>query len=100
MKGCRAPLKNPDGALQYQQAFRQMRALSIQLQISPLSSAILKPNQAKLIMYNLGQGRIQGGDDPLKPTKVTLFIMFHTFQKTTFAIKDHFFVHCFVTAVL
>jgi len=26
--------------------------------------------------------------------------MFYTIQKTTFAIKDHFFVHCFVTAVL
>jgi len=24
--------------------------------------------------------------------------MFYTIQKTTFAIKDHFFVHCFVTA--
>jgi len=26
--------------------------------------------------------------------------MFYTIQKTTLAIKDHFFVHCFVTAVL
>jgi len=32
-----------------------MRAFSIQLQINPLSSAISKPNQAKLIMYNLGE---------------------------------------------
>jgi len=32
--------------------------------------------------------------------KVTLFAMFYTIQKTTLAIKDHFFVHCFVTAVL
>jgi len=32
-----------------------MRALSSQLQISPLSSAMSKPNQAKLIMYNLGE---------------------------------------------
>jgi len=32
-----------------------MRAFSIQLQISPLSAAISKPNQAKLIMYNLGE---------------------------------------------
>ena len=32
-----------------------MRAFSSQLQISPLSSAISKPNQAKLIMYNLGE---------------------------------------------
>jgi len=55
-----------------------MRAFSSQLQISPLSSAISKPNQAKLIMYNLGQERMQGGGDrpPLKPTKVTLFTMF------------------------
>jgi len=29
-----------------------MRALSSQLQTSPLSSAILKPNQAELVMYN------------------------------------------------
>jgi len=49
------PPKNPDGALQYQQAFRQMGAFSIQLQISPLSKAIAKTNQAKLIMYNLGE---------------------------------------------
>jgi len=32
-----------------------MRASSSQLQISPLSSAMSKPNQAKLIMYNLGK---------------------------------------------
>jgi len=32
-----------------------MRAFSIQLQISPLSRAISKPNQAELIMYNLGE---------------------------------------------
>jgi len=32
-----------------------MRTFSIQLQISPLSSAISTPNQAKLIMYNLGE---------------------------------------------
>jgi len=32
-----------------------MRAFSSQLQISPLSSAILKRNQAKLVMYNLGE---------------------------------------------
>jgi len=32
-----------------------MRAFSSQLQISPLSSAVSKPNQAKLIMYNLGE---------------------------------------------
>jgi len=32
-----------------------MRAFSIQLQISPLSRAISKPNQAKLIMYNVGE---------------------------------------------
>jgi len=32
-----------------------MRAFSIQLQISPLSSTISKPNQAKLIMYTLGE---------------------------------------------
>jgi len=58
-----------------------MCAFSSQLQISLLSSAILKPNQAKLIMYNLGQGRIQGAIGaiaPLKPTKVTLFTMFYT----------------------
>jgi len=39
-----------------------MRAFSSQLQISRLSSAISTPNQAKLMMYNLGQGRILGGD--------------------------------------
>jgi len=32
-----------------------MRAFSIQLKISPLRRAISKPNQAKLIMYNLGE---------------------------------------------
>jgi len=32
-----------------------MSAFSIQLQISPLSRAISKPNQAKLIMYNSGE---------------------------------------------
>ena len=32
-----------------------MRAFSSQLQISPLSSAISKPSQAKLVMYNLGE---------------------------------------------
>jgi len=32
-----------------------MRAFSIQLQINPLSRDISKPNQAKLIMYNLGE---------------------------------------------
>jgi len=32
-----------------------MGAFSIQLQISPLSKAIAKTNQAKLIMYNLGE---------------------------------------------
>jgi len=32
-----------------------MRTFSSQLQISPLSSAISKPNQAKLTMYNLGE---------------------------------------------
>jgi len=32
-----------------------MRAFSNQLRISPLSSAISKPNQAKLIMYNFGE---------------------------------------------
>jgi len=32
-----------------------MRAFSSQLQISPLSSAISKPNQSKLIMYNFGE---------------------------------------------
>jgi len=36
----------------FQQAFRQMRAFSIQLQIIPLSRAISKPNQVKIIMYN------------------------------------------------
>jgi len=30
-----------------------MHAFSSQLQINPLSSAISKPNQAKLMMYNL-----------------------------------------------
>jgi len=49
------PPKNPDGGLYYQQAFRQMRAFSIQLQISPLSRAVLKPNHAKQIIYNLGE---------------------------------------------
>jgi len=34
--------------------------------LAPLSSAISKPNQAKLIMYNLGQGRIQGAIVPPK----------------------------------
>jgi len=38
----------------YQQAFRQMRAFSSQLQISVLSSAFSKPNQAKLTMFTLG----------------------------------------------
>jgi len=32
-----------------------MRAFSSQLRISPLSSAISKPNQDKVIMYNLGE---------------------------------------------
>jgi len=32
-----------------------MRAFPSQLQINPLRSAISKPNQAKLIMYNLGE---------------------------------------------
>jgi len=32
-----------------------MRSFSIQLQISPLRRAISKPNQAKLIMYNLAE---------------------------------------------
>jgi len=32
-----------------------MRAFSIQLQISPLSRAISKCNQAKVIIYNLGE---------------------------------------------
>jgi len=32
-----------------------MRVFSSQLQSSPLSSAISKPNQDKLIMYNLGE---------------------------------------------
>jgi len=32
-----------------------MLAFSSQLRISPLSSAISKPYQAKLIMYNLGE---------------------------------------------
>jgi len=44
--------KNPDGALWYQQAVRQLRAFSSQLQISPLSSGISKPNQAKLMILN------------------------------------------------
>jgi len=35
-----------------------MRAFLIQLQISPLSRAISKPNQAKLIMYNLGENNL------------------------------------------
>ena len=48
-----APPKKTDGALEYQQAFRQMHAFLSQLQISPLSSAMSKPKQAKLIMYNL-----------------------------------------------
>jgi len=34
-----------------------MRAFSSQLQISPLSSPISKPNQAKLIMYNVGENK-------------------------------------------
>jgi len=68
-----------------------MRAFSIQLQISPLSSAISKPNQAQLIKCNLGQRWIQGRrSSPQKPTRVTLFTMFYTIQKTTFAIKDNF----------
>ena len=36
-------------------AFSQMRSFSIQLQISPLSRAISKPNQAILIMFSLGE---------------------------------------------
>jgi len=32
-----------------------MRAVSSQLQTSPMSSAISKPKEAKLIMYNLGE---------------------------------------------
>jgi len=32
-----------------------MRAFSSQLQISPFSRAKSKPNQAKLIMHNLGE---------------------------------------------
>jgi len=32
-----------------------MRAFLNQLQISPLSSAMSKPNEARLIMYNLGE---------------------------------------------
>jgi len=32
-----------------------MRAFSIKLQISPLSRAMSKPNQAKVIMYSLGE---------------------------------------------
>jgi len=32
-----------------------MRAFSSQWQIIPWSSAISKPNQAKLIMYNVGE---------------------------------------------
>jgi len=34
-----------------------MRAFSSRLQISPLSSAVSKPNQAKLIMYNLEENK-------------------------------------------
>jgi len=59
VESCCAPQKNPDGVLLYQQAFRQMRAFSSQLQISPLSSAISKPKQAKLIMYNLGENNYE-----------------------------------------
>jgi len=47
--------KNQDGAVWYQQAFRDMRAFSSQLQNSPLSNAMSKPNQAELIMFNLGE---------------------------------------------
>jgi len=36
-----------------------MRAFSSQLQISPLSSAMWKSNQAKLIMYNLGENKFK-----------------------------------------
>jgi len=46
-----------------------VRAFSSELQISPLSSAISKPNQAKLILYNIRQGRIQGGDWGDRPPK-------------------------------
>ena len=34
------PKKNPDGALSYQQAFRQQRAFSSHLQISPLIASL------------------------------------------------------------
>jgi len=54
-KAVGAPSENPDRVLWYQQAFRQRRAFSSQLQISPFSSAVSKSNQAKLTMYNLGE---------------------------------------------
>jgi len=50
-----------------------MRAFSSQLQISPLSSAISKPNQAKLIMYKLGENNF---DEPMENKwKLTLALV-------------------------
>jgi len=53
VKGCWGPTKNFRWGPQ--QALRQMRAFSRQLQISPLSSANSKLKQAKLIIYKLGE---------------------------------------------
>jgi len=46
------------------------------------------------------KGERLGRSRPLKPTKIDLFVMILYNSEITFAIKGHFFVHCFVTAVL
>jgi len=40
VEGCCGPPENPDGAFWYQQALRQLRAFSSQLQISPLIASL------------------------------------------------------------
>ena len=65
-----------------------MRAFSSQLQISPLSSAISKPNQAKLIMYNLGQERMQGGGRSSSPKTYESHFIHHVLKNSENNIRE------------
>ena len=66
-----------------------MRAFSIQWQISPLNSPIWKPNQAKLIMYNLGENNFN--EQPMQNKwKLTLSLAscYHQYSETNISSCD------------
>ena len=72
-----------------------MRAFLIQLQISPFSSAISKPNQAKLMIYNLGEN-CQCNELPMQNKwKLTLSLVscYHgrNLVRDTGDVSPHFF---------